>query len=64
MPTPEEILALTEEIEERKAEKQRAREEKAEEKRRKKRSEQIEKLAAPFILLITVVVGLVLWSIY
>lgn len=61
MPTPEEIQALTEEVEERKAEKQRIREEKAAEKLRKKRAEKLEKLAAPIILLTTILVGLAIW---
>lgn len=61
MPTPEEIKALTEEVEERKAEKQRIREEKQAEKLRKKRAEKLEKLAAPIILLVTILVGLAIW---
>lgn len=61
MPTPEEIKALTEEIEERKAEKERAREEKKNERLKKLRAEKLEKLAAPIILVLTVLVGLVLW---
>lgn len=61
MPTPEEIRALTEEVEERKAEKERIREEKKLEKLKKLRSEKLEKLAAPIILAATVIIGLVIW---
>lgn len=61
MPTPEEIRALTEEVEERKAEKERIREEKKLEKLKKVRAEKLEKLAAPTILFVTVLIGLAIW---
>jgi len=61
MPTPEEIQALTEEVEARKAEKQRARDEKKAAKLKKQRAEKFEMLTAPIILVITVLIGLALW---
>ena len=48
MPTPREIEALTDEIEERKLEKERLREERKELKRKKQRAEKLEKMVREF----------------
>ena len=61
MPTPQEIQALTDEIEERKLEKEQLREERNELKRRKKRAEKLEKLVAPILLFLTVLIGALIW---
>ncbi len=61
MPSPQEIEALTAEIEERKLEKQREREEKRELKTRKKKSELFDKLVAPILLFLTVLAGAIIW---
>ncbi len=61
MPTPREIEALTDEIEERKLEKERLREERKELKRKKQRAEKLEKMVAPFLLFLTVLIGALIW---